>query len=88
MNFEEIQQLADSISRFTNRATTEELEELGRLFNSDHRTLVQKKMGIFKGYLERLKENSDNGFVDLRNEAASKVAIKILKENNLSLPFI
>jgi hypothetical protein len=37
MNFEEIQQLADSISRFTNKATTEELEELGRLFNSDHR---------------------------------------------------
>lgn len=88
MNFEEIQQLADSISRFTNRATTEELEELGRLFNSDHRTLVQKKMRIFKGYLERLKENSENDFVDLRNEAASKVAIKILKENNLSLPFI
>jgi hypothetical protein len=83
MNFEEIQQLADSISRFTNRATT---EELGRLFNSDHRTLVQKKMGIFKGYLERLKENSENGFVDLRNEAASKVAIKILNETNLSLP--
>jgi hypothetical protein len=88
MNFEDIQQLADSISRFTNKATTEETEELGRLLNVDHRILVQKKMGIFRGYLEQLKENSDNGLVDLRNEAAAKVAIKILKENNLSLPCI
>lgn len=88
MNSDEIKELADSISRFTNKATTADLEELGRLLNSDHRTLVQKKMGIFRGYLERLKENSENGFVDLRNEAAAKVAIKILKENNLSLPCI
>ncbi len=88
MNSDEIKELADSISRFTNKATTADLEELGRLLNVDHRTLVQKKMLIFQGYLEQLKENSDNGLVDLRNEAAAKVAINILKENNLSLPCI
>ena len=79
---EEIKVLADLISTFVNRNSEEATSMLGRALCNDHRTLVQKKGRMFRGFINQLRDNHKQGFFDLRNQAlcewASKVEIPCL----------
>ena len=79
---EEIKDLADRISTFVNRNSEEATSMLGRALCNDHRTLIQKKGRMFRGFINQLRDNHRSGHFDLRNEAlcewASKVEIPCL----------
>jgi hypothetical protein len=84
-----IKDLADRISNFVNSMPEEVINELGREMTNDHRTLVQNKGRLVRGFLKQLQVNYKNGFVDARNEAICKWADDVLnKVDGPHLPFI
>ena len=58
---EEIKDLADRISNFVNRHSEEAITVLGRAMVNDHRTLVQSKGRMIRGFLKQLQENHKEG---------------------------
>ena len=86
---EEIKDLAERISNFVNRNSEEAITVLGRSMVNDHRTLVQAKGRMVRGFLKQLQENYKEGWVDARNEAVCKWADEVLtKVDGPHLPFI
>ena len=86
---EAVKDLADRISTFVNRNSEEAITSLGRAMVNDHRTLVQAKGRMVRGFLKQLQENYKEGWVDARNEAVCKWADEVLtKVDGPHLPFI
>jgi hypothetical protein len=86
---EEVLDLADRISTFVNRNSEEAITTLGRAMCDDHRTLVQAKGRLVRGFLKQLQENHKEGWFDARNEAICKWADEVLnKVDGPHLPFI
>jgi len=86
---EAVKDLADRISTFVNRNSEEAITSLGRAMVNDHRTLVQAKGRMVRGFLKQLQENLKEGWVDARNEAVCKWADEVLtKVDGPHLPFI
>jgi hypothetical protein len=86
---EAVKDLADRISTFVNRNSEEAITVLGRSMVNDHRTLVQAKGRMVRGFLKQLQENYKEGWVDARNEAVCKWADEVLtKVDGPHLPFI
>jgi hypothetical protein len=86
---EAVKDLADRISTFVNRHSEEAITVLGRSMVNDHRTLVQAKGRMVRGFLKQLQENYKEGWVDARNEAVCKWADEVLtKVDGPHLPFI
>lgn len=86
-----VKELADTISNFTNSLHHGYLKELGIAMTQDHRTLVQSKMHIVMSFLSELSDMHAHGHYDLRNEAACKLADKMLSalsEQDKCLPFV
>jgi hypothetical protein len=85
----DITDLADRISTFVNRHSEEAITTLGRSLVNDHRTLVQAKGRMVRGFLKQLQENHKEGWYDARNEAICKWANEVLtKVDGPHLPFI
>lgn len=86
---ESINDLAERISRFVNSNSEEAITTLGRAMANDHRTLVQSKGRMIRGFLKELQTNYKDQRYDLRNEAISKWADEVLtKVDGPHLPFI
>ena len=79
---DEIKALADLISAFINHSSEDATIMLGKALCNDHRTLIQKKGRMFRGFINQLRDDHKKGFFDLRNQAlcewASKVEIPCL----------
>jgi hypothetical protein len=82
---EDIKVLADLISTFVNRNSEEATSMLGRALCNDHRTLIQKKGRLFRGFIKQLRDDHASGRFDLRNEALCQWAVKV---EDPCLPFI
>ena len=86
---EAVKDLADRISTFVARNSEEAITTLGRAMVNDHRTLVQSKGRMVRGFLKQLQENYKEGWTDARNEAVCKWADEVLtKVDGPHLPFI
>jgi hypothetical protein len=88
---ERVQQLADDISKFVNSISQSHIAELGVALTHDHRTLIQSKMRFVLAFLKELDNLYVHKFYDARNEAACKLANKMLanlNEMDTCLPFI
>ncbi len=86
---EEINDIKERLSRFVSSNSEEAISVLGGAMCDDHRTLVQAKGRLVRGFLKQLKDNHDNGNFDLRNEAICKWASNVLtKVDGPHLPFI
>lgn len=86
---DEVKDLAERISRFVNGNSEEAITTLGRALCNDHRTLVQSKGRLIRGFLKQLQDNYKDGFYDARNEAISKWADEVMsKVDGPHLPFI
>jgi hypothetical protein len=85
---EAVKDLADRISTFVSRNSEEAITSLGRAMVNDHRTLIQSKGRMVRGFLKQLQENYKEQRYDLRNEAVSKWADEVLtKVDGPHLPF-
>lgn len=86
---DEVKDLADRISRFVNGNSEEACSALGIAMADDHRTLVQSKGRLVRGFLKELQRHHKEGFTDIRNEAVAKWADEVLnKVDGPHLPFI
>jgi hypothetical protein len=83
MTNEEFQKLldetAENLSRCVNAGCEDDLNYLATKMVDDHRTLVQGKMRLVMLFVEKLNDLYQQGYYDLRNEHACKVAEKICK---------
>lgn len=68
---------AENLSRAVNAGCEDDLKKLVELMLRDHRTLLQAKMRVCMLFIEGLAKAYDEGFYDLRNEHACKVAKQI-----------
>lgn len=68
---------ANDLSRIVNAGCDDDLKKLAEAMLRDHRTLLQAKMRLCLLFIEGLAKAYDEGFYDLRNEHACKVAKKI-----------
>jgi len=82
---EAVKELAEHISKFVNGNSEEAITILGRSLCNDHRTLVQAKGRLIRGFLKQLREDHANGHFDLRNQALCEWAVKV---EDPCLPFI
>lgn len=71
--------LAEQLSSFVNGAGDQEMAELACDMSNDHRSLVQKKMGLFLKFCKVLSEQEKDGRYDARNEYSVKLASQIMK---------
>jgi hypothetical protein len=68
------EQVADVLSKFVNRYGTDEIDKLIEAMFRDHRTLVQKKMGIAFKMIYRAAQLYKEKCFDGRNEYSFKLA--------------
>jgi len=68
---------AEGISRVVNAGDRTDIAKLAELMLKDHRTLVQAKMELCLKFIEGLNEQYAEGYYDLRNEHACKMAKRI-----------
>jgi alanyl-tRNA synthetase len=66
-----------TLSRFVNGAGAAELRQLAEKMTQDHRCLVQTKMELFMLFCGHLHQQYQDGYFDVRNEAACKAAKSI-----------
>jgi hypothetical protein len=86
---DDIVDLTERISKFVNSHSEEAITVLGRGLCNDHRTLVQSKGRMIRGFLQQLQGLYKGGFYDARNEAICKWADEVLtKVDGPHLPFI
>ena len=91
---EEAKELAEKISKFVNNMCDgrQHAKALGSAMLNDHRTLLQTKIVIVIEFLKGLSEDYSQGYYDARNEAACKIADKMLSaltpEDIMYIPFI
>jgi hypothetical protein len=85
---DEVKDLQERISRFVNGNSEEAITALGIAMADDHRTLVQSKGRLVRGFLKELQRHHKEGFTDIRNEAVAKWANEVLtKVDGPHLPF-
>lgn len=86
MTFDELDDLikttAEGVSRIVNAGSRKDVEKLVELMLKDHRTLIQAKMELCLKFIEGLNAQYEEGWYDLRNEQACKIAARICKEVN------
>lgn len=75
-----IKNTAEGISRIVNAGHHEDILKLANLMIKDHRTLIQAKMELCLKFIEGLNAQYEEGWFDLRNEQACKIAARICKE--------
>ena len=82
--------LAELLSTYINGADSNNIKELATAMAHDHRTLIQKKFGLFLQFTKVLSNFHMEGHFDARNEYSCQTAAKImtLTENNTHVPFI
>lgn len=68
---------AEGVSRIVNAGCNPDIEEFVELMLRDHRTLLQSKMGLCLKFIEGLNAQYKEGYYDLRNEHACKIAKRI-----------
>ena len=86
---EEVKDLAERISKFVNGNSEEAITSLGQAMCNDHRTLVQSKGRMIRGFIKQLQVDYKDQRYDVRNEAISKWADEVLnKVDGPHLPFI
>lgn len=85
---EEVKDLAERISKFVNGNSEEAITSLGQAMCNDHRTLIQSKGRMVRGFLKQLQIDLKDGRCDVRNEAICKWADEVLtKVDGPHLPF-
>jgi hypothetical protein len=82
---DEIKDLAERISKFVNSNSEEAITTLGRAMCNDHRTLIQSKGRLIRGFIKQLRDDHMVGRFDLRNQAIVEWAMKV---EDPCLPFI
>jgi hypothetical protein len=73
----DITELAEAISKFVNSHSAADVYILGVALTNDHRTLVQKKMGIFMGFAQTMRDLQAAGHTDGRNEMTGKLCTEL-----------
>lgn len=76
---EKRQQLAEALESFVNGADEDEIRELACDLAHGHRTLVQRKFGLFLQFAKVLSHADKTGNYDMRNEYAVKTSVKIME---------
>lgn len=76
------EKLAEALENFINSADSDEIAMLATDIAHGHRTLVQRKFGLFLQFCKVLDSNYQRGNYDMRNEYACKTASQIMNLTN------
>jgi len=71
--------LVAALNSFINGADSSEIAEFATDIARDHRTLVQRKFGLFLQFCKVLDADFMRGTYDARNEYACKLAHEVMK---------